>query len=553
VTYLLRVKYIDVYKLSSILRRLTPSTGKIVNFPSQGVILLVQYASNLRRLLRIVKALDVPESETKDHMYLIQIDHGQAADIVQRVRTIFQIISRKRRRALRRRTTFQDEHILSKILADERTNRVIVVSSHKAYLNALSLIKKLDVPLEGEGKIRVHYLRYAKAEEIAQTLSQLAQGAKRVRRRRRTKKAAKAVAAQSTDLFGGELRITADKATNSLVIVSNKRDFDSLMKVIRKLDKRRKQVFVETVILEVSLEKTRDIGLAFHGGVPLDGNINNATSGNSPGYALFGTRLAGLNSLLFDPTTLTGLALGLAGPDIPNSSALLGGAKNIPAFGVIMRAIQTNNDVDIISTPHLLTATNQQASIEVGQNVPFIAGTSFSAAGVGLSFPVRNIQRQDVSLKMQIKPQINAGDRVKLEVDLELSEIASQNQELGPTTTKRRIKTVIRVSDKQTIVLGGLMRNKTTLGESKVPILGDIPVLGALFRFRNKVVEKRNLLIFMTPHIIYRPQDFQRIFLQKLKERQEFFKIYYAGRKGQLPKHIMKRLKLNKKKSTQKK
>lgn len=540
VTYLLRLKYIDVYKMVNILNQLSPSVGRRLVFRQSGVIVMVDYASNIYRLLRIVRALDVQEAEERDRMFLVQVENGQAQAIVQRVQSIFQIMNLSRARAQRLRGQPVDEsHRLSKILADDRTNRIILVCSNKAYLNAVRLIRKLDQPLVDGGRIRVVRLRYAKAEEISQTLSQLARGGGAVRRRRRTRRA-KSSTAQAADLFRGEVRITADKSTNSLVIVSNQRDYESLMRVITKLDVRRKQIFVETVILEVSLDKTRDIGAAFHGGAITGGTATN------PDVALFGTQLGGLNSIVLDPASLTGLALGLRGPDIPNSSNLLGTAGTgvsvgIPSFGVVLRAIQTNNDVDIISTPHILTAANEEASIQVGQNVPFIAGTSFAAAGLGAAFPVRNIQRQDVALNMKIKPQINAGDRIKLELDLEITEIAGQDPELGPTTTKRKVKTVVRIKDNQTVVLGGLMRDRVSEGVAKVPFLGDIPLLGALFRTKNRTVEKRNLLIFMTPHIVMTPADFRRIFRKKMKERKKFLRAFYTYKRDKIEKKLKSR------------
>jgi general secretion pathway protein D len=520
VTYLVRVQYIDINNLANVLNQLSPAAGRRITLPQSGVIILIDYANNIHRLLKIIKALDVEEAEERDRMFLMQVENGQAPEIVQKVQAIFQIMNLTQSRALRLQgRPVDDTHRLSKILADDRTNRIILVGSYKAYLNAANLIKKLDLPMVDGGMIRVHHLRYAKAEEIAQTLSQLATGAGP------RPQVARPVGAQSTELFQGEIRISADKSTNSLVIVSNQRDFDSLMRVIQQLDVRRKQVFVETVILEVSMDKSREIGAAFHGGAIAGSDTQN------PDVALFGTNLGGLNSLILDPAALMGLALGLRGPEIPNTSGLLGpNVPGIPSFGVILRAIQTNSDVDLLSSPHILTTANEEASIQVGQNVPFIAGTSFSSAGLGMSFPVRNIQRQDVALTLKIKPQINAGDRIRLELDLEITEIAAQDPELGPTTTKRQVKTTVRVRDNQTVVIGGLMRDRVSEGVSKVPFLGDIPLIGSLFRVKSRKIEKRNLLIFLTPHIILHPVDFQRIFHEKMRERQQFLREFHLAR-----------------------
>lgn len=530
VTYLLRPKFININTVSNVIRQLASARALTLPVYSSGVLILIDYAVNIHRLLKIIKELDVAEAGGRDKMFLVQVENGQAQDLVQKVSAIFHIMDRSRARAQRLRGQPIDEsHRISKILADERTNRLILVCSQKAYMNAVGLIRKLDLPLAEGGLVRVHRLSYAKADEITQTLSQLTRaGARRARIRRSSKRKTRAPSTpQTTDLFSGEVRISPDKETNSLIIVASQRDYENLMKVIRRLDIRRKQVFVEAVILEVSVDKTRDLGAAFHGGAPVDSDPNN------PSFALFGTSLSGLNSLVLDPAALMGLSLGLRGPDIAGTSGLFGGSTGIPSFGVILRAIQTNSDVDIISTPHILTTTNEEATIQVGQNVPFIAGTSFSAAGLGVSFPVRNIQRQDVALTMRIKPQINAGDNVKLELDMELTEIAAQNPELGPTTTKRKVKTTVRVRDNQTVVVGGLMRDRISEGVAKVPFLGDIPLLGGLFRVKNRTMEKRNLLIFLTPHIILQASDFQRIFKKKMNERRKFLKMFYDNKARQ--------------------
>lgn len=523
VTYLYRPKFINLNVIRNVMRQLVTSRALVLPVPNSGVIILIDYASNIHRLLKIVRELDVQEAGGRDRMFLVQVENGQAQNLVQKITAIFHVIPRNRARTLRQRGTSVDEsHRLSKVLADERTNRLILVCSNQAYMNAVALIRKLDVPLSEGGAVHVHRLKYAKAEEITQTLSQLTQrGRRQARYRRRLKRRSKTAAAQSTDLFSGEVRISPDKGTNALIIVASQRDYRNLLKVINRLDIRRKQVFVEAVILEVSVGKSRELGAAFHGGAPTGGSTD------EPNFALFGTSLAGLNSLSLNPSALMGLALGLRGPDIPGTSALFGGTTGIPSFGVVLRAIQSNDDVDVISTPHILTTTNQEATLQVGQNVPFIAGTSFSNAGLGVTFPVRQIQRQDVALTMKIKPQINAGDKVKLELELEITEIASQNQELGPTTTKRKVRTEVRVQDNQTAVIGGLMRDRVSMGISKVPFLGDIPLIGTLFRVKNKRVEKRNLLIFLTPHIILHASDFQRIFKKKMDERRKFLKMFY--------------------------
>ncbi len=519
--YMLTVKHIDVFQLNNVLRQLASPAGRTIVFQPSSIVLLVDYANNIKRLLKIVKTLDVAEANVRERMYIVQIQNGQAQEIVQRIQAVFQVQQLQPNQRKIGPNQPDENYRISKILADERTNRLIIVCGPMAFANARALIDKLDISLPDGGQVRLTRLRFAKADEIAQTLSQLAQGRAPARGRTPAR-------ASSTDLFQGEIRITPDKATNSLVIVANQRDYESLMRVIRQLDVRRKQIFIEAVIMEVSLEKTREIGAAFHGGLPLSNDTTN------PSFALLGTRLSGLTSLVLDPASLMGLALGLRGPPLAGTTGLLGTGTSIPSFGVVLRAMQTNSDVDLISTPHVLATTNEEATLQVGQNVPFIAGTNFSSMGVGVGFPVQNIQRQDVALTLKLKPQVNAGDRVKIEIDLELTEIASQNRELGPTTTKRKIKTTVRVRDNQTIVIGGLIRDRQAKGVSKVPILGDIPLLGALFRVEQNSMEKRNLLIFMTPHIVLTASDFRKIFQKKMQERQEFLDAYYTQKYKEL-------------------
>ncbi|HAA57061.1 MAG TPA: type II secretion system protein GspD [Myxococcales bacterium] len=547
VTFLYQVKHLDIYRVSGLLRQLCSPSGGIVTHKSSNKILIVDYASNLYRVLKIIKTLDIPQAATKEELHILQVNHAKAQEVAQKIRQLFEVGRRRKarivRRVRRRRTKKRaklrkttsskstddggDAYRINKLVPDERTNQIIVLANRRAVERVRKLIKDLDIALPGDGQIRVHYLKYASAEELAQVLSQITQGTKqkrRVRRRRRTSTPKKAA-----ELFEGEVKVTADKATNSLVIVASRRDYESMLRVIRQLDISRKQVFIEIVILELNLTRQRELGLTFHAGT-------NLTDEQNPSLGIAGTRLSGLNSLVLDPTALTGLAFGLQGKAIPGVSDLLGSALgSIPSFGVMLRALQSNTDVDIISTPHILTTTNKEATLQVGQNVPFIAGTTFTGTSLPGVPNIQNIQRQDVALTLKIKPQVDAGDYVRLDFQQELTELAGQDPELGPTTTKRQIKTVILARDKQTVVIGGLVRDKVTNGASKVPLLGDLPLIGALFRVKNKIKEKHSMLVFLTPHIINHTNDFRKIFEQKMKERQQFVEIFYGKREIKVP------------------
>ncbi len=549
VTYLYRVKYLQASTLNYIIRQLSHPSGGIIIHNASNTILITDYASNLYRVLRILKQLDVPQAATKEYIHIIPVYNAKAQDIAQKLRQLFQVgrrrrgirrryvrFSRRRSKVLRRRKSkkgdddAEDSYRISKMIADERTNQIIILANNRAAARAKKLTKDLDLALPDDGQIRVHYLKYANAEELAQTLSQMTQGTKKRRRyRRRYRRRSPKKAAE---LFEGEVKVTADKATNSLVIVSSKRDYESLLRVIRQLDISRKQIYIEIVILEMSIDKSRELGLTFHYGA-------NPTGEKHPSLTLLGTNLGGQNSLVLSPTALVGLAFGLQGSEIPGVSGLLGNTSTkISSFGLVIRALQSNTDVDIISTPHILTTANKEAFLQVGQNVPFIAGTSYTGMGIAGMPNIRNVQRQDVALTIKIKPQINAGDYVRLDFQQELTELAGNDPELGPTTTKRKIKTVILARDRQTVVIGGLVRDKVTHGVSKVPILGDIPILGNLFKVKKKSVEKRNMLVFLTPYIIHHISDFHRIYEEKMKERKKFAELFYAYKNRRVPNNI---------------
>lgn len=557
VTYLHRLKHLDVNQVVGLIRQLSSPSGGIIPYQAGSILIITDYAPNIRRVRRILNTLDIPQDSTRDNVYVLQVQHAEAQAIAQKLQQLFQIGRRRkntrrrvvRRRRIRRRrrrkrrvrarvnrnrkgksdADSEDAYRITKMVADERTNQIIVLSNPRALKRVSKLMKDLDIPLPNDGQIWVHRLKFASSDELAQTLSQLTRGTRQRRRRRRRRGTSRRKAAEQ---FEGEVKITADKATNSLVVIASRRDYDSLKRVIAELDRARKQVFVEIVVMEVSQDKSRELGLVFHGASNVTGDSTN------PSVGLLGTRLSGLNSLVLSPSALLGLAFGLRGSEVPNTSGLFGSQTGLPSFGVVLRAIQSTTDVDIISTPHILTTANKEATLQVGQNVPFIAGTTFTGAGQAGVPPIRNIQRQDVALTLKLKPQVDAGDYVRLDFEQELTELAGNDPELGPTTTKRRIKTVVLARNKQTIVIGGLMRDKVTYGVSKVPFLGDIPLIGALFRIRKRSIAKTNLLVFLTPHIITKMEDFRAIFRQKMDERKEFLQLFHTkNRKAELWKY----------------
>jgi general secretion pathway protein D len=313
-----------------------------------------------------------------------------------------------------------------------------------------------------------------------------------------------------------------------------------MRRLIDKLDTPRRQVFVEAVIMEVNLRNETQFGVSAHGAIPF-------TTSDGTGFIPLGSQTGRVSSFnIGSLISLGGFLTGLVGP----VSEELKDVFPVSSLAVVLQALQTSSDVNVLSTPHLLASDNEESEITVGQNVPFQAGyapglgglstlpttdgtaasttvaTALGLGGIGSLYAP--IQRQNVELRLRIKPQISEGDMVRLELDEQTEEIADRDPQLGPTTAKRSVKTKIVVKDQNTIVIGGLYQERDVKGVSKVPFLGDIPVLGWLFRDQVTTKQKTNLLLFLTPYIIRDPSDYRRILERKRKEQQEFVDQFYG-------------------------
>jgi general secretion pathway protein D len=307
------------------------------------------------------------------------------------------------------------------------------------------------------------------------------------------------------------VKVTPDKATNSLIIVASANDYETLLGVIRKLDIRRRQVYVEALIMEITLDKARDLGVEFRGAVQTGSGDNKGAiiGGTNFDFAgnvnqLFGALATG-NPLIFGGTGL--IAGGIAG------SVTLPDGTKIPAITAVLRAAQTRDNINILSSPHLLTLDNKEAEIVVGENVPFITSQSRDTLNPVNTGVINNtIERKDVGITLRLTPHIHESDFVSLDIFQESSAVKGGGSPLdastvGPTTTKRSAKTSVLVKNGDTVVLGGMMQETFTNVASQVPLLGDIPLLGHLFRFKSVSRKKTNLLIMLTPLIIREPGE----------------------------------------------
>lgn len=558
VTRLQNVNHIPAEDAAKLLERFKSGDGSLTTYAPTNLLIITDTGTNLRRMMRILDVIDV--ARTGEQIWVEPVFHANAAELAQRLTEIFeptQVPAPKKAAkpapAPKKGKTAppapgtthigsaSGESRLTKILADERTNSLIILATERAYLRILEMLKYLDVSMEGEGGIHVHYLQHSDSEEIASTLQSLVGG------RSGAKTKGKA-AEPETAVFEGKVGVTAHKASNALVITSSTHDYAALRHVIDKLDSRRKQVFIEAVIMELSVDRSSSFGVGWHGGIP---DLPTEDSLAVLGFRA-GTTIGGLKGLALDGNTLSGLAVGVQGPEVEGSSQL---GLGLPGFGVAITAMASSGDANILSTPHLIATDNVEAEISVGQNVPLQTSSSLgstsnlasllgsqsgsnSQQGIaalgalgGLGGFGGSVPRQDVGTTITLTPHINETNEIRLEISEEISSAGAPSEagDLGVVSIDRtRAKTEVVVRDQQTVVIGGLMRDQLTNAESKVPILGDIPLLGALFRDTHKRKVKKNLLLFLTPYIIRSPDDLRSIYERKMRERQEFLDRYFV-------------------------
>jgi general secretion pathway protein D len=482
-------------------------------------------------MLELVEEIDV--GGAGDQVWVEPMHYMTATEISQRINEIFDVKpGAAPAQPKAPGSALSDTHI-GKIIPDDRSNSLIIVATERGYLRVLELIRRLDVPNTGEGEVHVLPLQHAMAEEMATTLNSILQAAPQAPRPGQP---------ATSGIFEGSVKVTADKPTNSLVITSSLRDFGALHGVIDRLDRARRQVFIEAVIMDLSVDHSTKLGLNYHGG-----DNPNLLGATQPSLVFGGFNP--INSIgLPNADSLQGLALGIRGPDIGGTTNLLGTGISIPAFGVVLNALATSGDANVLATPHIIATDNVAAEINVGENIPLQTniggslpnlGALAGSAGAGLGalgalgglggFGGFSAPRQDVGTKIKVIPHINDSEEVRLELTEEISEQGASQGQLGAVSiTKRNAQTTVVVQDQQTVVIGGLMRDAVTRSEQKVPVLGDIPLLGFLFRSTTKGTRKTNLLLILTPYVIRDQNDLRTVFERKMQERQEFLDRYFV-------------------------
>jgi general secretion pathway protein D len=566
VTKLIRLTYLDANEVNNLLlQRLKSEPGDII--PYRSTLIITDQGENIDRMSEIIRQFDVPLG--RDKIWMLRVRNTSATEMAARLAEILPVAqvgtggrraggspapvtqAAPKANAVLPPGDLMAEMTITKIVPDDRSNSLLVIAGDRAYDWLLAIVRKLDTPIEGggDGRVHIYYCEHANCDELAATLSALtgvsvsgaaAGGARRTTTRPGATPAPIAPSpvpggqnqqqAGQMQLFEGDVRIAFDGATNALLVMSSLKDFQALRKVIEKLDAPRKQVFVEALILEVLLTKDRTVGVGYHGGKQIDvsgeqslllGGFNASRSLNPAGLV---TDLGGLTGALFGPALNA------------TQSALFGSNVNIPSFGAFLKLLQTNSDVNVLSNPSLLIMNNQEGEITVGENLPFpggllggFGGLPGQGGGAAGFFPQVSVNRQDVALKLKLVPSVNEHNMIRLEVQQEVSDVSNPNyNNLGPATSTRRTSTIVVARDQQTVVIGGLMADRTAETVEKIPVLGDIPLLGFFFRTTRKEVRKSNIMIALTPYVVADLGDLRRIAEKKLRDRREFIDRYSA-------------------------
>jgi len=490
VTQVVAVKNVSAAQLVPVLRPLMPQNAQLSSVTGANMLIMSDHAANVNRMMRIIARIDQSNNSDID---VIPLQSATAADTV---RVLNSLVTQGGAEA-----GGPNLHLV----ADDRSNSVLLSGDPAQRLRIRTLIANLDTPLDTGGETTVRYLQYAKAEDLASKLKEQitssaagsGSGANAGAAAAQSRAAAAAAAAPtnaanaaSFSLAGGTGSIWADKDTNALVITAPQRTMRAINAVIDKLDIRRAQVLVKAIIVEVTADKTSDLGVNWV--------IDAANSKLGVGgfiEPIGGSSIVDLYNAAKGTTTNLAAATGTTvGIGRLSSSGV--------NFGAVLRALQGDSRTNIISTPSVTTRDNEEAKMQVGQEVPFITGQYTGSTGTASAF--QTVQRQEVGTILTVTPQVNnKGDSVLLKIEIESSSIAgSSTGAVDQTTNKRTISTAVQIPDGGTLVLGGLIQDTTKNGEQRVPFLGRIPLLGELFRTRDTSKTKTNLLVFIQPTVL---------------------------------------------------
>lgn len=495
ITRIYQLQYADAEKIVPVIKPLMSQKSYIAANSEGNSVIISDNRDSIVRLVDIIASIDRNNATTFE---VIPLNHAEAREIVSMIEGVAP--GTKKGGDLGNQT---------RIIADERTNSILLSGDAARVAWAKNLIERLDSPVEEAATTQVVFLRHAVAKDLVPILKGVDPGE----------------AAQGGHQRDGGIRsnasVQADEATNSLIISASSTAMKSILSIIEQLDIRRGQVMIEAVVAEVSLGKSADLGIQFR----------STTSGNTSGV-IGGTDFSsgqrptgGINNVSINP--LAGLASGLNIGYFDGTTTILG--TEILNLGVLVSALQSNADTNILSTPTIMTLDNQEAEISVGENVPFATGSYTSANNNNPENPFTTYERKDVGVKLKIKPKINEGNTIRLEISQEVSKIIQDSSGATPglqRTDSRMISTTVNVEDGKIIVLGGLISDNVEKNVLKIPIIGNLPLIGTLFSYTYSKHEKKNLMVFIHPIIIREEEKSQAVTMEKyeyMRNAQEEF------------------------------
>lgn len=472
ITQVVEVKHIAAAQLVPILRPLVPPQGHLAAHAQSNVLIIADRVSNIKRLLKIIAKVDEPSGS---EIEVVQLEHASASEVVRVLTSLKQ-----------KRGKSKSKSGALTLVADERTNSILMGGDKSARLAMKGLIAHLDTPSETVGNTHVIYLHYAKAKDLVSVLT----GVGKVQ-------ATKGKKSKSSRQSSSQFNIQADESSNTLVITAAPDVYRSLRSVVRKLDVRRAQVLVEAIIAEIAANKTNELGMQWF----VDGSRSGvapigATSFGSPSLGDVGSAVIQTNATGTPPANASGLL---------GSGLTLGIGRlnsDVLNFGGLLRALAGTSAANLLSTPNIVTMDNEEAEIFVGREVSIPSG-SFTQTSGSSNNPFTTFKPKQVGIRLKVKPQINEGDAIKLEIDQSVDAItAGDAGTANLVTSQRSLKTTVMVDDGQIIVLGGLISDDESNAVQKVPFLGDIPIIGSLFRYKRNVKDKKNLMVFLRPTIL---------------------------------------------------
>ena len=481
VTQLIPLTYADPVEIKRLFTPMVSKSSVILAYPPTNILIVTDVYSNIKRLVKILKEIDI--TGIGQEISVIPLDFSDATKLVTLLNTVF------------KPTVKRGKGVQQKILtmvADERTNTIVLLASEIDTLRIKKLVAMVDKETpRGKGKINVYYCKNATAEELAKVLQDVP-----------TQEAGAAKGKKAAPVVSGKVRISADKATNSLIIMADKEDYMVLEDVIQKLDIPRSMVYIEALFMEVDMDTSLNIGIDWtaFGKASLGGKETLVGGGFSPGFPQPSDLLQGGLTLgmLTEPLTIAGVTV-----------------SNITA---IINAVKTDDDFRILSTPQVLTTDNEEARIVVGENRPFQTRATTDVSGGNFE----SFEYRDVAQTLKVTPHVTENRLVRMQINLEVTNINQAatltTSSTLPVTNKRTVDTTVIVRDQQTIVIGGLIDDTATDNENKVPALGDIPLLGWLFKNKSKTRNKTNLYVFITPRVIKNPEEANLIYKGKKEQ-----------------------------------